>query len=198
MTEFRHAVTALGQRLTDRIGRFWWILLTRGIVAVLFGIAALFWPQKSLTVLVFLIGGYLVVDGVSALLLALRSGDFGASLLQGLASAVAGAAILLWPGITTSLLLAVLGAWALVQGVGLFLAGRKLLAEGENGRLLLTVGALLVVFGVAALVWRGVGAAAVAWIIGLVALVVGGLLIFVARRLKAVQKRLQSGGRVGA
>jgi uncharacterized membrane protein HdeD (DUF308 family) len=198
MTEFRHAVTALGQRLTDRIGRFWWILLTRGIVAVLFGIAALFWPQKSLTVLVFLIGGYLVVDGVSALLLALRSGDFGASLLQGLASAVAGAAILLWPGITTSLLLAVLGAWALVQGVGLFLAGRKLLAEGENGRLLLTVGALLAVFGVAALVWRGVGAAAVAWIIGLVALVVGGLLIFVARRLKAVQKRLQSGGRVGA
>jgi uncharacterized membrane protein HdeD (DUF308 family) len=181
MAEFRDAVAAAGQRLTDRIGRFWWILLTRGIVAVLFGIAALFWPQKSLTLLVFLVGGYLVVDGLSGLLLALRSGDFGASLLQGLASTLAGAAVLLWPGITTSLLLAVLGVWALVQGGGLLLAGRNLRAEGEDGSLLVTVGAL-----------------AVSWIIALVALVVGGLMIFIARRLKAVQERLQSvgGGRV--
>ncbi|HSE89000.1 MAG TPA: DUF308 domain-containing protein [Candidatus Binatia bacterium] len=197
MAEFRDAVAAVGQRLTDRIGRFWWILLTRGIVAVLFGIAALFWPQKSLTLLVFLVGGYLVVDGLSGLLLAVRSGDFGASLLQGLVSTVAGVAVLLWPGITTNLLLALLGAWALVQGVGMWLAGRNLRADGEDGNLLLTVGALLAVFGIAAIVWRGVGAVAVSWIIALVALVVGGLMIFIARRLKSVQERLQSVGRGG-
>jgi uncharacterized membrane protein HdeD (DUF308 family) len=197
MAEFRDAVAAAGQRLTDRIGRFWWILLTRGIVAVLFGIAALFWPQKSLTLLVFLVGGYLVVDGLSGLLLAVRSGDFGASLLQGLASTVAGAAVLLWPRITTNLLLALLGVWALVQGVGMWLAGRNLRADGEDGSLLLTVGGLLAAFGIAAIVWRGVGAVAVSWIIALVALIVGGLMIFIARRLKAVQERFQSVGRVG-
>jgi uncharacterized membrane protein HdeD (DUF308 family) len=198
MAEFRNLVAAAGQRLTDRIGRFWWILLTRGIVAVLFGIAALFWPQTSLTLLVILIGGYLVVDGFSGLLLALRSGDFGASLFQGLAGTVAGAAVLLWPGITTNLLLALLGAWALVQGVGMWLAGRNLRADGEDGSLLLTVGALLAVFGAAAIVWRGVGAVAVSWIIALVALIVGGLMIFIARRLKSVQERFQSVGRSGA
>jgi uncharacterized membrane protein HdeD (DUF308 family) len=195
MAEFRDVVAAAGQRLTDRIGRFWWILLTRGIVAVLFGIAALFWPQTSLTLLVFLVGGYLVVDGLSGLLLAVRSGDFGASLLQGLVSTVAGVAVLLWPGITTNLLLALLGVWALVQGVGMWLAGRNLRAEGEDGNLLLTVGALLAAFGIAAIVWRGVGAVAVSWIIALVALVVGGLMIFIARRLKSVQERFQTVGR---
>jgi uncharacterized membrane protein HdeD (DUF308 family) len=195
MAEFRDVVAAAGQRLTDRIGRFWWILLTRGIVAVLFGIAALFWPQTSLTLLVFLVGGYLVVDGLSGLLLAVRSGDFGASLLQGLVSTVAGVAVLLWPGITTNLLLALLGVWALVQGVGMWLAGRNLRAEGEDGNLLLTVGALLAAFGIAAIVWRGVGAVAVSWIIALVALIVGGLMIFIARRLKSVQERFQTVGR---
>ena len=94
MSEIRSAAAVVGNRLIDRIGRLWWTLLTRGIVAVLFGIAALVWPQKSLTMLVFLIGGYLVLDGLSGLWLALRSGDFGASLLQGLASVIGGAAVL--------------------------------------------------------------------------------------------------------
>jgi uncharacterized membrane protein HdeD (DUF308 family) len=192
MTEIRSAAGAVGQRLTDRIGRFWWVLLTRGIVAVLFGIAALIWPQKSLTLLVFLVGGYLVLDGLSGLLLALRSGDLGASLLQGLASAVGGAAVLFWPGITTSLLLVILGIWAIVQGVGLFLAGRGLRAEGEDGSLLLTAGAILAVFGVVALAWRDVGAVALSWLVALVALAVGGLLILVATRVKNAQERLQS------
>lgn len=62
--------------------------------------------------------------------------------------------MLLWPGITTELLLALLGAWALV--------------------------------------WRGVGAVAVSWLISLLALVVGGLLIFVARRLERVRQRLEA------
>lgn len=185
------AAAALGERLADRIGRFWWVLLSRGVLAVAFGVFALFWPRTSVTTLVFLAGGYLVLDGLSGLFLALRSRDFGASLLQGLASAGVGLALLLWPGVGTELLLTLLGVWALVQGVGLFLAGRSLRAEDEGGSLLTGAGALLAVFGLAALLWRGVGAVAVSWLIALVALVVGGLLIFVARRLKRVQHRLE-------
>lgn len=191
------AVAAVGQRLTDRLGRLWWVLLSRGILVALFGIAALVWPRKSLTVLVFLVGGYLVLDGIAGLFQAFRAGDFMASLLQGLASAAAGVAVLIWPDITASVLLAILGAWAIVQGVGLLLTGRDVRAEGEDGGVLLTIGAILVVFGVVALVWRGVGAVAVAWLIGLVALVAGGLMVYVARRLKGVQERLQSVGSAG-
>jgi uncharacterized membrane protein HdeD (DUF308 family) len=97
-----------------------------------------------------------------------------------------------WPGITASLLLAILGIWAVVQGVGLCLAGRGLRAEGENGSLLLTAGTILAVCGVVALVWRDVGAVAISWLIALVALVVGGLLILIASGVKKAQKRLQS------
>jgi len=61
----------------------------------------------------------------------------------------------------------------------------------------MTIGAILFVFGVVALVWRGVGAVAVAWLIGLVSLVVGGLMVYGARRLKGVQERLQAAGPAG-
>jgi uncharacterized membrane protein HdeD (DUF308 family) len=163
MSDIRSAAGAVGRRLTDRIGDLRRVLLTRGIAAVAFGVAALFWPEKSLTLLVFLIGGYLALDGISNLVLALRSKDFGAPFLQGLAGFGGGAAVLLWPGITTSVLLIILGICAVVQGVGLILAGRGLRAEGGDGSLLLTAGAILTAFGVAALIWRDVGAVALWW-----------------------------------
>jgi uncharacterized membrane protein HdeD (DUF308 family) len=41
----------------------WWVLLLRGIVAVLFGILAITSPGITLAVLVLLFGIYAVVDG---------------------------------------------------------------------------------------------------------------------------------------
>ena len=45
-------------------GRVWWTLVLRGVVAVLFGLAALFWPGKTLFVLILFFGAYTLVDGV--------------------------------------------------------------------------------------------------------------------------------------
>ena len=36
----------------------WWVFAIRGIAAIVFGILAFIWPERTLTVLVFLFGAY--------------------------------------------------------------------------------------------------------------------------------------------
>src|SRR4051812_30656862 len=42
----------------------WWALMLRGIITVLFGIAAIFWPGITLLTLVYLFSAWVIIDGV--------------------------------------------------------------------------------------------------------------------------------------
>ena len=53
--------------LSGMAGRMWWALLLRGIAAVIFGLAALFWPDETLWVLIVFFGAYALVAGVFAI-----------------------------------------------------------------------------------------------------------------------------------
>jgi uncharacterized membrane protein HdeD (DUF308 family) len=59
--------------MLDTLARTWWAIALRGLVAVLFGVAAFIWPGLTLTVLVILWGAYALVDGVFALVAAFRA-----------------------------------------------------------------------------------------------------------------------------
>ncbi len=52
--------------LLSALSERWWALLLRGLLAVLFGLIALFLPGMTLTVLVLVFGAYALVDGVFA------------------------------------------------------------------------------------------------------------------------------------
>ena len=72
--------------ISDGPGDGWWFLLVRGLLAVGLGIAALFWPQATLNLLIRLIAVYALVDGVLGLLAALRAREFAAGFAPGLIS----------------------------------------------------------------------------------------------------------------
>ncbi len=56
------------------LGRLnWWILVLRGIVGILFGILAFAYPRDTVAALVILLGAYLLVDSVTALVVASMS-----------------------------------------------------------------------------------------------------------------------------
>src|SRR6188472_944642 len=52
------------------LAKCWWLLLLRGIVAILFGILAFVWPGLTLVTLVLLYGAFALVDGVISLVAA--------------------------------------------------------------------------------------------------------------------------------
>lgn len=172
----------------------WWAIVLRGVVAVLFGLAAFAWPGLTLAALVLLFGLYALVEGVLAVLWALvnrRAGAFPWGVfLAGLAGIVFGVLTLLSPGLTALAVLYLIATWAIVRGVFEIVAAVHLRREIDNEWLLGLSGLLSVILGIFMILAPGAGALAVVWWIGAFAIVVGVLTIFLGFRLKALRDRL--------
>ena len=54
------------------LARNWWVVLLRGVAGIIFGLATFFAPEISLTALVLVFGAYAFLDGVLALISAIR------------------------------------------------------------------------------------------------------------------------------
>ena len=52
------------------LAKSWWVLLLRGIAAIIFGVLAFAWPGLTLVTLVLLYGAFALVDGVLSLIAA--------------------------------------------------------------------------------------------------------------------------------
>ena len=124
-----------------------WILL-RGIVAVIFGVAAFVWPGLTLLTLVLLWGVYAIADGIFALAAAVTATAHNTASrwwlgVWGVISIAAGLAALVWPGMTSMILLLVIGIWAIATGI-LAIWGAIYLRREIEGEWLLGVTGVLV------------------------------------------------------
>jgi hypothetical protein len=59
-----------GRPMLHALAKCWWLLLLRGIAAVLFGLLAFIWPGLTLVTLVLLYGAFALIDGVISLVAA--------------------------------------------------------------------------------------------------------------------------------
>ncbi len=114
------------------IARSWWIVLFRGICAVLFGVLAFAWPGITLASLVIVFGIYAIVDGASAIAVGFAGNTIGTRwwqmVLVGTVSVIAGVLTFLWPGVTAVALLAIVAVWSIVGGVAEIFAAIRLRA----------------------------------------------------------------------
>ena len=166
----------------------WWLLLLRGICAVIFGILAFVWPGLSLLTLVVLFGIYSLMDGFIALIAAVlgrhKSTPLWWLIITGLVSVAAGIVTFSYPQITGLVLVIFIGAWALAHGVFEIIGAIRLRRELENEWLLVAAGLLSVIFGLAILINPGAGALALVWLIGAYAIAFGLPMIWLAFRLR--------------
>ena len=178
----------LASAVLPPLARHWWVFLLRGLVAIAFGLVGLFYPAATLVTLILFYGAFALVDGVFAVVSAVR-GKEGAGprwwlALVGVIAIVAGLVTFFWPGITALALMTVIGVWALIYGVVEIVGAIRLRKEIDNEWLLLMHGVIAVLFGVMALVRPGAGALALIWLIGSFALASGIVLVLFAFRLK--------------
>jgi uncharacterized membrane protein HdeD (DUF308 family) len=166
----------------------WPMLLVRAVLAVALGLVALIWPGITLVILAWAFGIYAAIDGITQIIDGIRRRTqprWWLSLLLGLLGLVAGAVALVWPGMTAIVLAILVGAWAVVTGVGEVFAAVRQLRSERRGGLLLLAGVLSVVAGVLILVWPVPGAIVLALLIGWFSMLYGIVLAVLAMQLRS-------------
>ena len=156
----------------------------RGVITILFGLAALLRPGIALEALILLFGAYALVDGVFAIV-----GVFGGTrsgtprwllLVEGIVSILAGLIALVVPGLAAVALLYLVAAWAVVTGLAQIATAIRLRQEIRGEWALILGGILSVLFGLLLALLPGVGILSLIWLIGAYAVAFGVLLLITA------------------
>jgi uncharacterized membrane protein HdeD (DUF308 family) len=172
--------------------RNWWVMLLRGIVAILFGIFALRRPGMTLSALVLLFGVYALVDGVFSLFGAIAGWrhreDRWLLLLEGLIGLAVGFVTLQVPGVTAVALVFFIAAWALAIGLLRIIAAIRLRRELSGELWMVLSGIAGVVFAFLVMARPAAGALALVWMIGWFAIFMGATLVMLSFKLRRLSR----------
>lgn len=175
--------------MIDVLARNWWALLIRGIAAVVFGISAFVWPGLAGFALVVLFGAYAFVDGIFALVAAIRAAEahhrWWPLALEGLVGIVIAAVVFFDWRVAATALYFTIAAWAVVTGLLEIVAAVELRKAITGEWLLALGGALSIAFGVLMVVFPAAGVLSVIWLIAFYAVLFGAAMIALSLRLRA-------------
>ncbi|MFT5438249.1 MAG: uncharacterized membrane protein HdeD (DUF308 family) [Alphaproteobacteria bacterium] len=182
------ARATIGKKASD----LWWTFLVRGGIALLLGIAALFWPTSSISILLRLFGLFLVLDAAFWILGARRTSDDMASHAPGLLAGIIGFALLFVPATSARLVFILMGVWALVTGAGYLLTLWRAPSEDLERDSARKVGLFALAGGLVLLFWPGTGVVALGWAMAILAFAVALVMFFLASRFRRIDQLLGS------
>jgi uncharacterized membrane protein HdeD (DUF308 family) len=170
------------------INELWWTGLVGGVLALFFGITAVFWPGLTLVVLVYLFSGFILAFGVLYLLVGLmsirRRSSWWVTALVGALAIGGGVYLVRHPAVSFT---------TFVLIVGLLLIARGLLdlarvfvdrLDGATKTFMAIVGVAGIIAGILILAQPVTGGVAFVWILGLFAIIDGILGIAIALELR--------------
>jgi uncharacterized membrane protein HdeD (DUF308 family) len=106
--------------MAKSLSQNWWLVVLRGVLAILFGVSAFLWPGITWLTLIVMFGVYAIVDGLIAIWTGLsrtrESPRWWSFLLEGLLSIGAGI-VALSPDQVTLVLIYMIAFWAVFTGI---------------------------------------------------------------------------------
>lgn len=187
MTNVHAVQPPFGSLMVHALAKNWWLILLRGICAVIFGLLTFAWPGVTLAILVLFYGGFAFADGVLALIAAITGGNKTPRwwlAMVGLLGIAVGIVTLMMPGMTALVLLYFIAFWAITIGSMQIAGAIRLRKEIDNEWMLIASGIISVLFGLILIVSPGAGALGLLFVIGVYAVIHGIVLITLAMRLR--------------
>ena len=176
--------------VSGNVGRYWWLFLVRGLVAIALGVFALIYPGAALAGAVLLIGAFLLVDGIVAVAKAIQilrsDARWWVLLLEGIVGIAAGVVIFMWPGISLLSLAYVVGYWAIISGAFAIASAVRLRTHVPNEWLYMLFAVISIVFGIFVLMSPSIGLVYVALMISFYGFFSGVTMIALAFKAKSL------------
>jgi uncharacterized membrane protein HdeD (DUF308 family) len=151
------------------------------------------WPGATGAALVILFGAYAFVDGVFAIVAAVRAAQaherWGAFLIEGIIGLVIAGITVYDLRLTALALYVTIAAWAILTGILELVAAFRLRKLIQNEWLLILGGIASLVFGILMIVYPLAGVLTVIWLIGAYAIVFGVVLVGLSLRLRPYAKQ---------
>jgi uncharacterized membrane protein HdeD (DUF308 family) len=174
--------------LSSTLARNWTVVAARGVFGLVIGLIAFLFPGPTLLSLVGLFAVFLIIDGILAIVAAVRAAStnerWGFLTFEGIAGIVAGILAMAMPGLTVFVFVGLLAAWALVSGALELRAAFSLATD--HGRWWLALGAIIsIVFGIVLVAAPVFGALVLTWWVGAYVTFFGGTLLALAFQLRA-------------
>lgn len=164
------------------------LVVAQGVLAILFGIAALFWPGATVAIFAMLFGVFVLVWGIALLIQSLmgigRVSLWWLELIFGVAVLALGVYLVRNPAVTLAWLVLFVGFTFVIRGVidlvQAFFSTERAITENKW---FYVISALLgLVAGVLVLTYPAASGLAFVWIVGLYAIVEGIVLIALANK----------------
>jgi len=166
----------------------WWVLLVRGILAVLFGIIAISNVQATALILFIWFVFYAISDGILNVYMSFMhrhdTHRWWLGFVTGMISILFGLAAFVWPQLTALLLLIFIAVRAIIEGISMVVTAIQVRQEVKGEWLLILGGIIALIFGIWMLFHPVIGGLALLWVIGIYALVFGVILIIQAFRMR--------------
>lgn len=169
----------------------WWLVLIRGILAIVFGVIALIHPGVAFVALVYTFAAFAFVDGIANIVHAVRVRNrdrrWGWLLAQGILSVLAGVVAFVFPlaaGLTLGIFaLSLIAVYAIMMGISGIPAAASIV-DGGRKALGFIVAILSILLGIALLaivVFSPLnGIVNLIWVVGAYAIIIGVVLIVAA------------------
>ena len=175
--------------MNNAVARNWWLVVLRGVLAILFGLTAFVWPDITWVVLVFMLGIYTSVDGLVAigtgLSRAKESPRWWAFFLKGLINIGAAILALIWPQLVGLIMVFVIAGGVVLTGILEIIAAIRLRHEINNEWLLALGGIVSIALGIFLFLRPVAGGIAIIWTVAAYAVIFGVLLIALGFRLRS-------------
>jgi uncharacterized membrane protein HdeD (DUF308 family) len=157
-------------------------------LAILFGVLAFVWPAITWLTLIVMFGVYAIVDGIVAIVSGLsrtrETQRWWTFLVEGLLGIGAGIVALVWPEVTSLVLIYMIASWAVITGILEIAAAVRLRNEISNEWLVGLGGLVSIGLGILLFFQPAAGGLAIIWTIAAYALIFGVLLVILGFRLR--------------